>query len=292
MSLFRRKKVSGAGGAKSEMPEGLWLKCGACQETVYRSDLEANLSVCPLCGHHYRMGARARIAFLLDAGSFGETWAGLRSTDPLAFTAGTETYADRIIRAREASGLEEAIVTGRGAIGGIPVAVGVMDAAFMMGSMGSAVGEKFCRLVRDAVEGRLPVLLFAASGGARMQEGVLALMQMAKTACAVRELHAAGVPYVAVLTDPTTGGVYASFASLADITLAEPGACIGFAGKRLIEGALRVALPEGFQTAESQFENGFLDAVVKRTEMREYLARLLRCLAPDTAQACAVAAPA
>ncbi|MBW7865197.1 MAG: acetyl-CoA carboxylase carboxyltransferase subunit beta [Candidatus Hydrogenedentes bacterium] len=292
MPLFHRKKVTGAGGAKSEMPEGLWLKCEACQETVYRSDLEANLSVCPLCGHHYRVGARARITLLLDADSFGETWAGLQSGDPLAFSAGAETYAGRLARARESSGLGEAIVTGRGAIGGIPVAVGAMDPAFMMGSMGSAVGEKFCRLVRDAVGGRLPLLVFTASGGARMQEGILALMQMAKTACAVRDLHTAGVPYIAVLTDPTTGGVYASFASLADITLAEPGACIGFAGKRLIEGALRVALPEGFQTAESQFENGFLDAVVKRTEMREYLARLLRCLAPGTAPAGHVAAPA
>lgn len=292
MPLFRRKKVSGAGGAKSEMPEGLWLKCAACHETVYRSDLEANLSTCPLCGHHYRVGARDRLAFLLDGDSFVETWKGLKSADPLGFTAGTETYADRLSRAREASGLEEALVTGRGMIAGIPVAVGVMDAAFMMGSMGSALGEKFCRLVRDAVADRLPLLLFAASGGARMQEGILALMQMAKTACAVHDLHEAGLPYIAVLTDPTTGGVYASFASLADITLAEPGACVGFAGRRLIEGALKVALPDDFQTAESQYENGFLDDVVKRTEMREYLARLLRCIAPGSAHSGAAASTA
>lgn len=203
---------------------------------------------------------------------------------PLGFTAAAEPYGERIARAKEQSGLNEALVTGFAAIGGVRVALGVMDPAFIMASMGSVVGEKFCRLIHDAITTRVPVIVFAASGGARMHEGILALMQMAKTADAVRQINEAGLPYITILTDPTSGGVLASFASLGDIVLAEPGAYIGFAGARLIEGALKIKLPEGFQRAEFQFENGFIDQIVKRIELRDFLVRLIRLIAPAAAK--------
>ncbi len=267
------------------IPDGLWMKCAACQQTVYRPEVEENMHVCPACGHHYRIGSRQRLELLMDPGSFQETGTNLKTVDPLGFRVGEETYMDRLERAREESGLRDALLTGFAAIEGFRIAVGVMESAFIMASMGSVLGEKFCRLVRDAIREKVPLVVFAASGGARMQEGILALMQMAKTADAVREINDAGLPYISVLTDPTSGGVLASFAGLGDIILAEPGAYIGFAGTRLIEGALKVKLPEGFQRAEYQFENGFIDQIVKRTEMRPFLARLLRCLSPQSARA-------
>lgn len=280
MSLFSRKRVFSRRGTKTEMPEGLWTKCQGCLQMVYKAEVEENLRVCPACGFHYRIGARLRVSFTADEGSFQETNADLVTADPLSFHVGEESYLQRAARAREQSGLNEALLTGTALLNGREIALGVMDSEFMMGSMGGVVGEKFCRLAEDAVARRCPLIVFAASGGARMQEGILALMQMAKTANAVREVQEARIPYISVLTDPTTGGVWASFASLGDIVLAEPGAYVGFAGKRLIEGALKIKLPEGFQTAEYQLKNGFVDAVVKRHDLRQYLSRLVAYLAP------------
>ncbi len=275
MGLFSRKRVALSARRKSDMPDGLWMKCSSCRQTVYRADVEENLKVCPNCGRHYRIDAWTRVAVTVDEDSFVERHSGLQTTDPLVFTVGEESYGARIERAKIASTLNEALLTGMARLAGRPIALGVMDAEFIMGSMGCAVGEKFCRLVNDAVENRCPLIVFAASGGARMQEGILALMQMAKTADAVGAINEARLPYITVLTDPTTGGVWASFAALGDIILAEPGAYIGFAGKRLIEGALNVKLPEGFQSAEYQLQNGFIDAIVPRRDMRSFLVRLV-----------------
>jgi acetyl-CoA carboxylase carboxyl transferase subunit beta len=281
MAFFKRKRMTArAGRGKSAVPDGLWMKCDGCQGTVYRREVEKNLMVCPACGHHYRVGVALRLDLLLDPGTFEETNLTLRATDPLHFTIGKETYIERIERAKEESGLEDALTTGFGAIEGTRTALGIMDSSFIMASMGSVMGEKFRRLVLDAVREELPLVLVAASGGARMQEGILALMQMAKTADAVRQLNEAGLPYITVLTDPTTGGVLASFAGLGDVVLAEPGAYIGFTGARLIAGALKVSLPDGFQRAEYQFENGFIDQIVPRAELRPLLGRLLRALDP------------
>ena len=280
MSLFSRKPFSWRSGAKSDMPEGLWIKCEGCLQMVYRAEFEENNRVCPLCGRHFRLSARRRIAIIVDEGSYQETHEDLVTADPLQFHVGEESYLARVERAREKSGLSEALLTGMARLGGREVALGVMDSDFIMGSMGAVVGEKFCRLVADAVVRRAPLVVFAASGGARMQEGILALMQMAKTANAVREIQEARLPYISVLTDPTTGGVWASFASLGDIILAEPGAYVGFAGKRLIEGALNIKVPEDFQTAEYQLKNGFVDAIVKRADLRQYLIRLTTYLCP------------
>ncbi len=260
------------------------MKCDGCHQTVYRKDVEENLKVCPLCGRHYRLDAWTRLAVTVDEHSFHETHTNLQTEDPLHFTVGEESYVARIDRAKSVSGLNEALLTGMARMNGIEIALGVMDSEFIMGSMGSVVGEKFCRLVDDAVARACPLVVFAASGGARMQEGILSLMQMAKTADAVRRLQESRLPYISVLTDPTTGGVLASFASLSDLLLAEPGAYIGFAGKRLIMGALKVKLPDGFQSAEYQLQNGFLDAIVKRQDMRSYLIRALTML---TAPCCA-----
>jgi acetyl-CoA carboxylase carboxyl transferase subunit beta len=280
MAFFARKRFSGNRREKT-IPDGLWLKCPGCGQTVYRDEVVDNLNVCPHCGHHNRMPARERIAALCDPDSFTETHVEIESADPLAFHVGEESYAGRLERAKAQTGLREAMITGRARIEDVPVVLGVMDSSFIMASMGSALGEKFCRLAEDAIARREPLLVVAASGGARMQEGILALLQMAKTADAVRRVNEAGIPYVVVLTDPTSGGVFASFASLGDIVIAEPKAYIGFAGARLIEGALKVKLPDGFQRAEYQFENGFVDDIVKRHDLRPYLGRLLRYLHPN-----------
>jgi len=281
MAFFKRTPFGRKNKQKSSVvPDGLWIKCDGCKQTVYKSDIKQNMQICPACGHHYRIGARERIELVADPGSFEETHAKLTAADPLEFAVGKETYAERITRAREQSGLNEALVTGLARIEGVRCAIGGMDSAFVMASMGSAVGEKFCRLVKDAVANEVPLVVFAASGGARMQEGILALMQMAKTADAVRQINEAGLAYIVVQTDPTSGGVFASFASLGDITIAEPKAYIGFAGARLIEGAFKIKLPDGFQRAEYQMDNGFVDHIVPRPEMRAHLGKLLRYLAP------------
>ena len=282
MSLFKRSKFAGFIGNKNpKVPDGLWIKCTSCKTTIYKSEVEENQNLCPTCGYHFRIGAKERFEKLLDPDTFVETHDNILSADPLNFTVGKETYAERVERARETSGLNEGLITGFGEIMEQKTVIGAMDAKFIMASMGSALGEKFCRAAKDAIEHKLPFVCFTASGGARMQEGILALMQMAKTTDAVRQMNEASVPFVTVLTDATMGGVYASFASLGDITLAEPGANIGFAGKRLIESALKVKLPEGFQTAEYQFDNGFVDRIVERKDLRPFLGQLLSYLNPQ-----------
>ncbi len=283
MAIFKRKRFISYIGRKSAVPDGLWMKCAGCNQAIYKNDIEQNQEVCPSCGHHYRVNASKRIEITADPETFQETHAGIRTKDPLQFTVGDVAYLQKVEKAQQATGLTEAIVTGFAQVQGVRSVLAVMDSTFIMGSMGSALGEKFCRAAEDAVQERVPFVLFAASGGARMQEGILSLMQMAKTANAVRMLNEEGIPYVSILTDPTTGGVYASMASLGDIVLAEPGAYIGFAGARLIEGALKVKLPEGFQRAEYQFGNGFVDRIVPRTEMREVLGKFLAYLAPRAA---------
>lgn len=281
MTLFKRSKFAGFMGQKNKVPDGLWMQCPSCNEAIFRNEVEENHHICPVCDHHYRISARRRLELLLDPDSFQETHSEVVSEDPLNFQVGKETYAQRLERAKEDSGLDEALLTGFGTIEEQRLVVAAMDPQFIMGSMGSAVGERFRRTVRDAIQNRICFVSFAASGGARMQEGILGLMQMAKTTDAVRQMNEEGIPFVSVLTDATTGGVYASFASLGDIVLAEPGANIGFAGKRLIEGALRVKLPEGFQSSEYQFDNGFIDRIVSRHEMRPFLAKLVRYLNPN-----------
>jgi acetyl-CoA carboxylase carboxyl transferase subunit beta len=283
MAFPQRRRFVSVVGRKSGVPEGLWVKCPACKQVVYRADVRDNQEVCPHCNYHYRVPVWQRIEWLLDANTFEETHANLISADPLGFTIEqvSYSYAEKIAEYQDKTGLKEAIVTGFGCIEGERAAFSFMDFSFAGASMGSVVGEKFCRVADDAIRERVPLVSFAASGGARMQEGTLGLMQMAKTADAVRAINEAAVPYISVLTNPTTGGVYASFASLADIVLAEPGAEIGFAGKRLIEGALKVTIPEGFQTSEYQFANGFVDLIVSRPETRSLLGKLLRYLKPQ-----------
>lgn len=283
MALFKRSKFAGFMGPKSKVPDGVWMKCTACNQAVYRNEVEEGLQVCPVCDHHLRIGAFQRIEMIVDAGTFEITHDHIETCDPLQFSVGKETYGERIIRAKEDSGLDEALITGFARIEEEPCVLGVMDSHFIMASMGSALGERFCRAAADAIDRRQCFICFAASGGARMQEGTLALMQMAKTADAVRQMNEAGIPFISVLTDATLGGVYASFASLGDVVLAEPGANIGFAGKRVIEGALtlKVKLPEGFQSAEYQFDNGFIDQIVRRPDLRPTLAKFLRYLTPQ-----------
>jgi len=281
MAFFKRMKES-----SSKIPDGLWMKCSGCHQTVYTSDVHENQEVCPSCGHHFRMGAMARLDSLVDTDSFEERHAELKTIDPLNFTVGKETYVERVERARKQSGMDEAIITGIATITGTSVALGIMDSSFIMASMGSVLGEKICRLVDDAIEARLPLIIVAASGGARMQEGIFALMQMAKTSEAIRRVNDACIPFISVLTDPTYGGVYASFASLGDIVIAEPEACIGFAGARLIQGALKVKkLPDGFQRAEYQQNNGFVDMIVPRNELRDVLGRMVKYLPPKKVHA-------
>lgn len=281
MAFFKRTPFGRKKRTQSTVPDGLYRKCEGCKATIYHSDIEENLQVCPHCGHHYRIGSRERIALVADPDSFEETHTNITAGDPLEFTVGKETYAERILRARKQSGLNEALVTGMARVEGVRCALGCMDSSFVMASMGSAVGEKFCRMVKDAIAHEVPLVVFAASGGARMQEGILALMQMAKTADAVRQMNEAGLPYIVVQTDPTSGGVFASFASLGDITIAEPNAYIGFAGARLIQGAFNIKkFPDGFQRAEYQRDNGFVDHIVARPELRAHLGKLLRYLAP------------
>lgn len=253
------------------VPDKMYIHCTACRAMILSEKLEEDLYVCEKCGQHLRMSARQRVALLCDGGSFQETDAALRSDDPLRFPE----YAHKLSLAEADSGEAEAVVTGVGQVGGRPCAVFAMEPYFMMGSMGSAVGEKITRLFETAAERGLPVVGFTVSGGARMQEGILSLMQMAKTSGAVKRHSDGGGLYIAVLTDPTTGGVTASFAMQADIILAEPGALIAFAGPRVIEQTIKQKLPPGFQRAEFLLENGFIDSVVPRGMLRETLAKLL-----------------
>jgi len=283
MGFLKRQRFISVIGRKSAVPEGTWVKCPSCAQALYRAELEQHQFVCNHCNHHFRINARARIDWLVDDGTFEERHAEIQSGDPLGFNVEEVgySYSKRIREAHDKTGLDEAAIMGVGTVEGYTCVLGVMDFSFRGGSMGSAFGEKFYRAARDAVERRAPFIMICSSGGARMEEGILALMQMAKTADAIRQLNESAVPYITILTDPTTGGVYASFASLGDIILAEPGAHIGFAGPRLIQGALKVTLPEGFQKAEYQFKHGFVDRIVNRTEMRDTLGRLVAYLSPS-----------
>ena len=258
-----------------EEGDGLWSKCPECGLVVYRKDLVANASVCKGCGHHNRIDSEERIALIADAGSFEPLDSSLVPTDPLAFKD-RRSYADRLRDSQQSTGLLDAVVTGLCRTSGLPLALGVMDFRFMGGSMGSVVGEKLTRLIETATARRYPVLIVCASGGARMQEGMLSLMQMAKISGALERHRQAELLYLPLLTYPTTGGVTASFAMLGDLILAEPKALIGFAGRRVIEQTLREKLPEGFQTAEYLREHGFVDAIVDRTRLKATLASLLK----------------
>src|SRR3954469_3147131 len=262
---------------RSNVPEGLWVKCDSCKEIVYSRDLDRNLKVCPHCGHHFRIDARARIALLLDESEPRELYGGISPTDPLSFRD-TKRYRDRLKSYQQAVGERDAVIVVQGTIEEMPVVLAAMEYRFMGGSMGSVVGEKITRAAERAVERKWPLIVVSASGGARMQEGVLSLMQMAKISAALARLRSARLPYLSVLTAPTTGGVTASFAMLGDLNVAEPGALIGFAGPRVIEQTIRQSLPEGFQRSEFLLDHGFLDLVVERSEMKETLARCLRHL--------------
>ncbi len=253
------------------IPDDMWIKCTSCQGVMLREDFEENHSVCLHCGHSYRINARERIAMTADEGSFEELWMTLFGKDPISFPR----YEHRLSKLQEKTGMTEAVIVGRARIGSFPCMIGAMDSNFLMGSMGSAVGEKITRLFEKATEEKLPVVLFSASGGARMQEGIVSLMQMAKTSAAVERHHSAGLLYLSIMTDPTTGGVTASFASLGDIILTEPGTLIGFAGRRVIEGTIAQALPEDFQRAEFILKHGFMDMIVPRKEMKKTIAEIL-----------------
>ena len=263
---------------RSTVPEGLWLRCDGCREIVYAKELEKNLRICPKCGHHFRIDAPARIALLADPGTVRELYADVSPSDPLEF-ADTKRYADRLKAYQKALGVRDAVSVVDAEIESVAIVLAVMDYRFMGGSMGSVVGEKLTRAAERALETRRPLIIVSASGGARMQEGVLSLMQMAKISAALSRLRGAAIPYLSVLTDPTTGGVTASFAMLGDLNIAEPGALIGFAGPRVIEQTIRQSLPEGFQRSEFLLEHGFLDLIVPRSELKATLARCLRHLA-------------
>jgi len=277
MAWFSRKKAPMPGAEKNktvQMPEGVWTKCKSCDEIIYNKEIERNLNVCPKCDYHFRISAMERIDLLLDKGTFVETNASMQSVDFLQFKD-TKKYRDRIKAALKKS-TGDAVITGIGQIETLPVSVGVFDFGFMGGSMGSVVGEKLTRAIEKGLDMKCPVLIFSSSGGARMQESILSLMQMAKTSAALAKLKEAGLPFISVLTDPTTGGVTASFAMLGDLNIAEPKALIGFAGPRVIEQTIRQTLPEGFQRSEYLLEHGMIDMIVRRAEMKAKLAQILR----------------
>ena len=284
MAWFRRKPEEGGAPPRRKVAiaEGLWIKCDSCKEIVYRAEVERAGRVCPKCRYPFRISAHERLAMLADEGSFEERDAGLASEDPLGFKD-TRRYRDRLRAAQEKTGLREAVVCGLARVGGWPTVLCLFDFEFMGGSMASVVGEKLTRAIELAVQKRLPVVIVSASGGARMQEGILSLMQMAKTAAALDRLAGERLPYVSVLTDPTTGGVTASFAMLGDVILAEPRALIGFAGPRVIAETIRQPLPEGFQRSEFLLEHGQVDLVVERRDLRETLRRLLAFFADPPA---------
>jgi len=262
------------GRDKKTVPEGLWSKCPACQTVLYKKDLEDNSEVCPKCAHHHRIGARERIALLLDADGQFEIGASVQPIDPLKFKD-SKTYAERIVESQKAVAEKDALVVMQGSIKTVPAVVAAFEFKFMGGSMGSVVGERFVRGVQTAIDNKMAFICVSASGGARMQEGLLSLMQMAKTSAALTQLSKAGLPFISVLTDPTMGGVSASFAMLGDVIIAEPQALIGFAGPRVIEQTVRETLPDGFQRAEFLLEHGAIDMIVDRREMRDKLANIL-----------------
>jgi acetyl-CoA carboxylase carboxyl transferase subunit beta len=277
MPLFKRKEKPAAIEPSQERTvktEGVFLKCESCREVLYRKDVEENLMVCPKCRFHFKINARRRLELLFDDGKYQELDAGLTSTDPLNFFD-AKSYKDRLDATRRATGELEAIITGEGTLGAFPTIIPAMEYSFIGGSMGSVVGEKVTRAIERAVEKQEGLVIVSASGGARMMEGVLSLMQMAKISAALTRLDEARLPFISVLTDPTTGGVTASYAMLGDLNIAEPGALIGFAGPRVIEQTIKQKLPEGFQRSEFLLEHGMLDAVVDRRDLRAYLINAL-----------------
>ncbi|RMI15444.1 MAG: acetyl-CoA carboxylase carboxyltransferase subunit beta [Calditrichaeota bacterium] len=283
MDWFVRKKKGIATTEKKAIPDGLWVKCEKCGEIIYRPELQKRMFVCHECDYHFRLTSKEYIQYYFDPDSFVERFANIRPVDPLKFKD-KKRYSDRLKAAQKQTGLKDAVVTGEATVGGIPVAAGVMDFSFIGGSMGSVVGEKIARIIDLAREKRIPLIIVSASGGARMMEGAISLMQMAKTSAKLAQLAEARVPYISVLTDPTTGGTTASFAMLGDVCIAEPGALIGFAGQRVIKQTIGQDLPEGFQTAEFVLKHGFLDMIVHRHEMRATLTRLLNLLWPPAAR--------
>jgi acetyl-CoA carboxylase carboxyl transferase subunit beta len=261
----------------SRVPEGLWVKCPSCARAIYNKELQAGLQVCPQCAHHFRLSAAERLGMLFDEGVWTTHDAGLRSTDPLGFVD-TKPYRDRLVASIRTTGLNDAVIVGSGMLDGLPTVIAAMEYSFIGGSMGVVVGEKITRAAERALDTAAPLVVICCSGGARMMEGALSLMQMAKISAALGRLDRAGLPYIAVLTDPTTGGVTASFAMLGDLNIAEPKALIGFAGPRVIEQTIRQKLPDGFQRAEFLLEKGFIDLIVDRRELKATLARTLRML--------------
>jgi acetyl-CoA carboxylase carboxyl transferase subunit beta len=287
--FFRRTRKSFDSDQSPEpaqIPDDLWVKCPSCRELIYRKELNDNLKVCPKCAHHMRMSAREWVG-LLDVGSFSETDSNLLPTDPLGFVTPDDTYANKLKKSQHRTGMADAMLTGVGSINGLWLVIGVGDFSFMGSSMGSVYGEKLARAAERAAELKIPLLTINTSGGARQQEGVIALMQMAKVTMALSRLAEAGQPHIAVLIDPCYGGVTASYPSVADIIIAEPGANIGFAGKRLIEQIIRQKLPAGFQTAEFMLKHGMIDMVVSRSDLRDVLDRMLRLYGRQTAPAAA-----
>lgn len=287
MGWFTREKAPIAQNdeKKVRVPEGLWTKCKSCSQTIYTKEVEKNLNVCPKCEYHFRITAKERLDLILDPETFTELDRDLESIDFLEFQD-TKSYQDRIKAAMQKGNGKEAVVCGEGLLEGTPIQIAVFEFSFMGGSMGSVVGEKITRVIERAIERRTPAVVFSSSGGARMQESIISLMQMAKTSAALARLREAGLPYISVLTDPTTGGVTASFAMLGDIIMAEPKALVGFAGPRVIEQTIRQKLPEGFQRAEYLLEHGMVDLIVPRKELRQRLSQVVHMLyRPTTAKA-------
>ena len=275
MAWFKKvRKPIEAANKESRVPEGLWVKCPSCSQIIYNKDLASSLSVCTKCAHHFRLSSAERLRSLFD-GEWEEFDAGLASVDPLHFTD-TKPYRKRLESSTAATGMKDAVITARGRINGVDTIVAAMEYGFIGGSMGVVVGEKITRAIERAIEARLPVVIVSCSGGARMMEGALSLMQMAKISAALARLDRARLPYISILTDPTTGGVTASFAMLGDVNIAEPRALIGFAGPRVIEQTIRQTLPEGFQRSEFLLEHGMLDIVVDRRELKDVVTRVLK----------------
>jgi acetyl-CoA carboxylase carboxyl transferase subunit beta len=275
MAWFKRQSVElDTSGERTVRTEGLWVKCDNCRQIIWKKDLEENLNVCPKCGKHFHIDARTRLAQLLDDNQYEVFDCNLVSNDPLKFVD-LKPYSSRLKQARASTGLKDAIINAQGKLNGRPVIVSSMEYSFIGGSMGAVVGEAITRAIEKAIETRKPMIIVSASGGARMMEGVISLMQLAKVSAALARLDTARVPYISVLTDPTTGGVTASFAMLGDLNIAEPGALIGFAGPRVIEQTIRQKLPPGFQRSEFLLEHGMLDAVVVRKDLKAYIARAL-----------------
>ena len=289
MAWFKRQSGElDASGEKKVRTEGLWVKCENCRQIIWKKDLEENLNVCPKCGKHFRIDARTRLANLFDNCEYETFSDNLASTDPLSFID-LKPYSERLKKAQEETGLTDAVINARGKLDGRGVIISAMEYSFIGGSMGAVVGEVITRAIEESLATKQPLIIISASGGARMMEGVLSLMQLAKISSALARLDEARVPYISVLTDPTTGGVTASFAMLGDLNIAEPGALIGFAGPRVIEQTIRQKLPPGFQRSEFLLEHGMLDAVVHRKEMKAYIARALEFMTPGASLQSSVA---